>query len=180
MLAHPRAVLGISGAVTESDHQLRTRANITLTQNDTLFAQYTMGNTQYQSSAATDIRYYRNITGGGSASLFWRSTTSDIYGHRISNHQQGDTWGASLSLRLPWSTSLIATGQYMDTAWRQGFASDVAVTTLARLSGRDMNVRVSGYDRPGLMTGVATGASPLGLVSLWLLPLAILFQPKPA
>lgn len=149
VLAHPRAVLGISGAVTESDHQLRTRANITLTQNDTLFAQYTMGNTQYQSSAATDILYYRNITGGGSASLFWRSTTSDIYGHRISNHQQGDTWGASLSLRLPWSTSLIATGQYMDTAWRQGFASDVAVTTLARLSGRDMNVRVSGYDRPG-------------------------------
>lgn len=149
VLAHPRAILGISGAATDKDHQLRTRANITLSPNDSIFAQYTMGDMEYQSSHATDIRYYRNISGGGSASLFWRSTTTDIYGHRTSNRQQGDTWGSSLSLRLPWSTTLIVNGQYMDTAWRQGPGGDVSVTTLATLAGRDMNVRVTGYDRPG-------------------------------
>ncbi|MFC0141470.1 hypothetical protein ACFFJN_15985 [Erwinia mallotivora] len=37
----------------------------------------------------------------------------------------------------------------MDTAWRQGTGGDVSVTTLATLAGRDMNVRVTGYDRPG-------------------------------
>lgn len=149
VLAHPRAVLGLSGAVTEKEYQLRTRANITLSPDDTLFAQYTLGNMEYQSSQNTDIRYYRNIYGGGSASLFWRSTITDIYGSRTSSRQQGDTWGGTLALRLPWSTSLIATGQYIDTAWRQGVGADVSVTTLATLSGRDMNFRVSAYDRPG-------------------------------
>lgn len=149
VLAHPRAVLGLSGAATEKEHQVRTRANITLSPDDTLFAQYTLGNTEYQLNQNTDIRYYRNIPGGGSASLFWRSTTTDIYGHRTTSRQQGDTWGSSLSLRLPWSTSLIVNGQYMDTAWRRGFGADISVTTLATLSGHDMNFRVSAYDRPG-------------------------------
>lgn len=149
VLAHPRAVLGLSGAATEKEHQVRTRANITLSPDDTLFAQYTLGNTEYQLNQNTDIRYYRNISAGGSASLFWRSTTTDIYGHRTKSRQQGDTWGSSLSLRLPWSTSLIVNGQYMDTAWRRGFGTDISITTLATLSGRDMNFRVSAYDRPG-------------------------------
>lgn len=164
VLAHPRAILGISGAATEKEHQVRTRANITLSPDDTLFAQYTLGNTEYQSNQNTDIRYYRNISGGGSASLFWRSTTTDIYGHRTSSRQQGDTWGSTLSLRLPWSTSLIVNGQYMDTAWRQGVGADVSVTTLATLQGRDMNFRVSAYDRPGFNNnrrdhGVSFGVS---------------------
>jgi hypothetical protein len=164
VLAHPRAVLGLSGAATEKEHQVRTRANITLSPNDTLFAQYTLGNTEYQTNQNTDIRYYRNIARGGSASLFWRSTTTDIYGHRTSSRQQGDTWGSSLSLRLPWSTSLIVNGQYMDTAWRRGFGSDISVTTLATLSGRDTNFRVSAYDRPGFSDnrrdhGVSFGVS---------------------
>jgi hypothetical protein len=149
VLAHPRAVLGLSGAATEKEHQVRTRANITLSPDDSLFAQYTLGNTAYQLNQNTDIRYYRNIPGGGSASLFWRSTTTDVYGHRTTSRQQGDTWGSSLSLRLPWSTSLIVNGQYMDTAWRRGVGADMSLTTLATLSGRDMNFRVSAYDRPG-------------------------------
>ncbi|SFU14848.1 Outer membrane usher protein FimD/PapC [Kosakonia arachidis] len=148
-LAHPRAVLGLSGAATEKEHQVRTRANITLSPDDTLFAQYTLGNTEYQLNQNTDIRYYRNIPGGGSASLFWRSATTDIYGHRTTSRQQGDTWGSTLSLRLPWSTSLIVNGQYMDTAWRRGLGADISITTLATLSGRDMNFRVSAYNRPG-------------------------------
>lgn len=164
VLAHPRAILGFSGAATENEHQLRTRANITLSPDDTLFAQYTLGNTEYQSNQSTDIRYYRNIPGGGSASLFWRSTTTDIYGRRTVSRQQGDTWGSSLSLRLPWSTSLIVNGQYMDTVWRRGFGADLSVTTLATLSGRDMNFRVSAYDRPGFNNnsrdqGVSFGVS---------------------
>ena len=164
VLAHPRAVLGVSGAATEKEHQVRTRANITLSSDDTLFAQYTLGNTEYQTNQNTDIRYYRNIPGGGSASLFWRSTTTDVYGQRTTSRQQGDTWGGSLSLRLPWSTSLIVNGQYMDTAWRHGFGTDVSVTTLAALSGRDMNFRVSAYDRPGFSDnrrdhGVSFGVS---------------------
>lgn len=153
VLAHPRAVLGLSGAATEKEHQVRTRANITLSPDDSLFAQYTLGNTEYQLNQNTDIRYYRNIPGGGSASLFWRSTTTDVYGHRTTSRQQGDTWGSSLALRLPGSTSLIVNGQYMDTAWRSGFGADMSVTTLATLSGRDMNFRVSAYDRPGFNAG---------------------------
>lgn len=153
ILAHPRAVLGFSGAATHEDRQLRTRANITLSPGDTLFAQYTLGNTGYQTSQNTDIRYYRNIPGGGSGSLYWRSTTTDIYGHRTKSRQQGDTWGSSLSVRLPWSTSLILNGQYMNTAWRKGFGTDVSVTTLATLAGRDMNFRISAYDRPGFNNG---------------------------
>lgn len=149
ILAHPRVILGLSGAATEKEHQLRTRANLTLSPEDTLFAQLTLGSTEYQSNQNTDLRYYRNISGGGSASLFWRSTTTDVYGSRTTSRQQGDTWGSSLSLRLPWSTSLLVNGQYMDTAWRRGFGADVSVTTLATLSGRDINFRVSAYDRPG-------------------------------
>ena len=149
ILAHPRVILGVSGAATEDEHQVRTRANITLSPDDTLFAQFTSGNTKYQSNQNTDFRYYRNLFGGGSASLFWRSTTTDVYGSRTTSRQQGDTWGSSLSLRLPWSTSLLLNGQYMDTAWRRGLGADFSVTTLATLSGREMNFRVSAYDRPG-------------------------------
>lgn len=164
VLAHPRAVLGLSGAATEKEHQVRTRANITLSPDDSLFAQYTLGNTEYHLNQNTEIRYYRNIPSGGSASLFWRSTTTDVYGHRTASRQQGDTWGSSLALRLPRSTSLIVNGQYMDTAWRSGFGADMSVTTLATLSGRDMNFRVSAYDRPGFNDrrrdhGVAFGVS---------------------
>ncbi|MBV4367482.1 TcfC E-set like domain-containing protein [Erwinia phyllosphaerae] len=169
ILVHPRAVLGFSGAATEKEHRLRTRANVTLSPDDSLFAQYTLGNSEYRTNQDTDIRYYRNIPGGGSASLFWRSTTTDVYGHglfsqRTTSRQQGDTWGTSLSLRLPHSTQLMLNGQYMDTAWRQGFGTDASVTTLANLSGRDMNFRFSAYDRPGFNNnsrdrGVSFGVS---------------------
>lgn len=164
VLAHPRVILGFSGTETEKEHQVRSRANITLSPDDTLFAQYMLGSTEYQSNQNIDIRYYRNIPGGGSASLFWRSTTTDVYGHRTTSRQEGVTWGSSLSLRLPWSTSLIIDGQYMDTAWRHGFGTDVSVTTLGTLSGRDMNFRVSAYDRPGFHNnrrdhGVSFGVS---------------------
>lgn len=171
LLVHPRAILGFSGAATEKAHHVRTRANITLSPDDTLFAQYTLGDSEYQSNQNTDIRYYRNIPGGGSASLFWQSTTTDIYGHRTTSRQQGETWGSSLSLRLPWSTSLIVNGQYMDTAWRRGFGADVSVTTLATLSGRDMNFRVSAYDRPGFSDNRRDHGVSLG-VSISLAPAA--------
>lgn len=164
VLAHPRAILGLSGAATEKEHQVRTLANITLSPDDSLFAQYTLGSIEYQLNQNTDIRYYRNIPGGGSASLFWSSTTTDVYGHRTASRQQGYTWGSSLAMLLPGSTSLIANGQYMDTSSRSGFGADMSVTTRATLSGRDMNFRLSAYDRPGFNDrrrdqGVAFGVS---------------------
>lgn len=149
ILAHPRAILGLSGAVKENEHHIRTRANVTLTSDDTLFAQYTFGNNEYYSNQNTDIRYYRNIPGGGSASLFWNTTTTDLYGHRTYSRRQGDTWGSTLSLRLPWSTYLTVNGQYMKTDWRRGFGVDMSVNSMVTLAGRNMNFRVSAYDRPG-------------------------------
>jgi len=148
-LFHPRVIMGLSGAATEKEQHLRTRANITLSQKDRLFAQYTVGNTAYQANRDTDIRYYRNLYAGGSASLFWRSTLTDIYGRRVNAGASGKTWGASLSSRLPFSSSLILNAQYIDSVWRQGFAADATLTTLANLYGRDTNFRVSAYDRPG-------------------------------
>ena len=149
LLAHPRAIVGVSGASTDKEQRGRVRASITLSSNDALFTQYTRAKTVSQASEDMDIRYYRNIAGGGSASLFWRSTTTDVYGRKTFKRQRGDTWGGSLSLRLPHSTSLIANGQYMNTAWRKGMGADLSITTLATLAGRDMNLKLSAYDRPG-------------------------------
>ncbi|MCU6190247.1 TcfC E-set like domain-containing protein [Enterobacter bugandensis] len=163
-LVHPRVVIGLSGAATDNNHQVRVRSNVTLSPKDSLFAQYTTGKNDYQSNQNTDIRYYRTIPGGGSANLFWRSITTDVYGKQTRFRQQGDTWGSSLSLRLPWSTSLTVNGQYIDTPWRQGFGADVSTTTLGSLAGRNMNFRVSAWDRPGFSNvkrdhGVSLGLS---------------------
>ncbi|ECL2126669.1 CFA, I fimbrial subunit C usher protein [Salmonella enterica subsp. enterica] len=168
-LVHPRVVMGVSGAATEDEHQVRLRSNVTLSPNDSLFAQYTTGSNDYQSKQDTDIRYYRTIPGGGSASLYWRSTTSDIYGHQTRYRQQGDTWGSTLSLRLPWSTSLTLNGQYIDTAWRQGFGADMSTTTQGSLAGRSMNFRMSAWDRPRFSNGRRDHGVSLGL-SLSLAP----------
>lgn len=141
-LAHPRAVLGLSGVASEAQQQLRARANVTLSPEDALFAQYT----QTDSNRESDIRYYRTLTGGGSASLYWRTSTRK----RASRSQQhDDTWGTSVALRLPWSTSLTLNGQYTDSAWRKGFGTDVSATTLGNVSGRNINFRISSWERPG-------------------------------
>ncbi|MGP3591046.1 TcfC E-set like domain-containing protein [Vagococcus sp. WN89Y] len=149
VLVHPRAVVGLSGAVTEKEQRLRSRANITLTQKDRIFAQYTFGNTEYMGNQDTDIRYYRSLYTGGSASLFWRSTVTDVYGRRVRSGQTGKTWGVSLSSRLPLSSSLILNAQYVDTVWRKGTAVDASLSTQASFYGRDTNFRMSAYDRPG-------------------------------
>lgn len=168
-LIHPRVVMGLSGAITENEHQVRIRSNVTLSPNDSLFAQYTTGSDDNQSNQNTDFRYYRTIPGGGSASLYWRSTTTDVYGYQTRNRQQGNTWGSTLSLRLPWSTSLTVNGQYIDTPWRKGFGADVSTTTLGSLAGRNMNFRVSGWDRPGYGNKRRDNGVSLGL-SLSLTP----------
>lgn len=148
-LVHPRAIVGFSGAATQKEQRLRSRANITLTQKDRLFAQYTIGNTVYQGNQDTDIRYYRSLYTGGSASLFWRSTVTDVYGRRVHSGQSGKTWGMSLSSRLPLSSSLIFNAQYIDTVWRKGIAADASLSTQASFYGRNTNIRTSIYDRPG-------------------------------
>lgn len=148
LLVNPRATVGFSGAITEKEQHLRTRTNITLSQNDRFFAQYTLGSSQYQANQDTDIRYYRNLYAGGSASLYWRSTLSDVYGHRVHTRQTGQTWGASLSSRLPRASSLIFNAQYIDTPWRKGAAADVSLSTQTRFLDRDTSLRMSAYDRP--------------------------------
>lgn len=168
-LVHPRVVMGLSGAATDNNHQVRIRSNVTLSPKDSLFTQYTTRKNDYQANRNTDIRYYRTISGGGSASLFWRSTTTDVYGKQTRSRQQGDSWGSSLSLRLPWSTSLTVNGQYIDTPWRQGFGADMSTTTLGSLAGRNMNFRVSAWDRPGFSNGRRDHGVSLGL-SLSLAP----------
>ncbi len=168
-LVHPRVVMGMSGAASEDEHQVRVRANVTMSPVDSLFAQHTTGSNESQSNKYTDIRYYHTISGGGSASLYWRSTVTDVYGHRTRYRQQGDTWGSTLSLRLPWSTSLTVNGQYIDTDWRQGFGADVSTTTLGSLAGRNMNVRVSAWNRPAFSNGRRDHGVSLGL-SLSLAP----------
>lgn len=148
-LLHPQVILGLSGAASEQEQHVRTRANITLSQKDRLFAQYTVGNSAYQANKETDIRYYRTLFAGGSANLYWRSTMTDVYGRWVNSASAGKTWGASLSTRLPLSSSLIFNTQYIDTTWRQGAAADVTLSTQANLYGRDTSLRVSAYDRPG-------------------------------
>lgn len=162
-LIHPRVVMGVSGAATENEHQIRLRSNVTLSPNDSLFAQYMTGSNDYQSNQNTDLRYYHTISGGGSASIYWRSTTTDVYGQQTRYRQQGDTWGSTLSLRLPWSTSLTVNGQYINTTWRQGFGAEVSTTTLGSLAGRSMNFRVSGWERPGFNNGRRDHGVSLGL-----------------
>jgi len=162
-LIHPRVVMGVSGASTENEYKIRIRSNVTLSPNDSLFAQYMTGSNDYQSNQNTDLRYYHTISGGGSASIYWRSTTTDVYGQQTRYRQQGDTWGSTLSLRLPWSTSLTVNGQYIKTTWRQGFGADVSTTTLGSLAGRSVNFRVSGWDRPGFNNGRRDHGVSLGL-----------------
>lgn len=148
-LVHPRAIVGFSGAATEKEQRLRSRANITLTPKDRLFVQYTMGNSELQGNQDTDIRYYRSLFSGGSASLFWRSTVTDVYGRRVHTSRSGKTWGMSLSTRLPLSSSFILNTQYIDTAWRKGVAVDASLSTQASFYGRGTNFRISVFDRPG-------------------------------
>lgn len=162
-LLHPRVVMGLSGAATEYEHQIRIRSNVTLSPNDSIFAQYMTGSNDYQSNQNTDIRYYRTISGGGSASIYWRSTTTDVYGQQTRYSQKGDTWGSTLSLRLPWSTSLTVSGQYIDTTLRQGFGADVSTTTVGSLAGRSVNFRISGWERPGFNNGRRDHGVSLGL-----------------
>lgn len=169
VLVHPRIILGVSGSATEKKRQVRTQINMTLSPDDTLFAQYMLANTQYQANQSIDFRYYRNISVNSSASLFWRSVGTDVYGAKTTSHQQGDTWGSSMSLRLPRSTSFIINAQYINTTWRKGWAGDVSATTLATLLGHNMNFRVSAYNRPsfdnkprdhGVSLGVSISLSP--------------------
>lgn len=148
-LVNPLATVGLSGAMSLKERRLRMRTNITLSQDDRFFAQYTLGNSQYQANQDTDLRYYRNLYAGGSASLYWRSTLSDVYGRRVRTRQAGQTWGASLSSRLPGGSSLILNTQYIDTPWRKGTAADVSWSTQTRLFDRSTTFRMSAYDRPG-------------------------------
>lgn len=164
ILVHPRAVLGVSGTLAENEYQIRARSTLTLSPDDSLFAQYAQGHSEFQSRKETDIRYYRNIPGGSSASLFWRTTTADTCCIKTTSAQRGDIWGSALSLRLPRTTSLILNTQWMDTPWRQGPGADVSITTLAVLRNREINVRMSAFDRPGSKDssrdrGIAFGVS---------------------
>ncbi|XTZ38140.1 TcfC E-set like domain-containing protein [Salmonella enterica] len=163
-LAHPRAILGLSSTASQGEYQLRTQADLTLSQQDRLIAQYTLGNSNNLSQQLADIRYYHNFHAIGSASLYWKSSLMDSDGYRGSIRNYGETWGASFSSRLPYSSSLILNTQYSDSATHGSIATDVSLTTQARLIGRDVNFRFTAFDRPGFGDakrdyGISFGAS---------------------
>ncbi|WP_423060773.1 TcfC E-set like domain-containing protein [Citrobacter portucalensis] len=149
LLVHPRAALGLSGTLAENEYQVRTQGSLTLSPDDTLFAQYAQRNSDSQSHQEMDIRYYRNISGGSSASLFWHETTAGICCNKTLTPKRSDIWGSTLSLRLPHTTSLILNTHWMDTPWRQGLGTDISITTVALFYSREINVRMSAFDRPG-------------------------------
>lgn len=164
LLIHPRAVLGMSGTLAENEYQLQARSSLTLSADDTLFAQYGIGDNKFHSRKETDIRYYRNITGGSSASLYWRATTAKICCDTPPSTQHSDVWGSALSLRLPRTTSLILNTQWMDTPRLQGPGADLSITTVALLYSREINLRMNAFDRPGSKDssrdrGIAFGVS---------------------
>lgn len=163
ILAHQRVILGVSSMATEKEHRARVRADVTLSSNDTLLTEYSLGKSDNQSNSEIDIRYYRNFP-GGSGSLYWRSTTSDVYGQQTTFRRRGDTKGASLSLGLPSSTLLILNAQYMNTAWRKGFGIESTVSRQTMLYDRPVNFKLSVYSRPGFNAnqrdnGVSFGVS---------------------
>ncbi|MGK5718704.1 TcfC E-set like domain-containing protein [Proteus mirabilis] len=160
----PRVILGSSLLISADNYQLSARSNITLSSDDSFFAQYTLTNEDTRKNSGVDLRYYRTLSPGNSMNVFWRRTSNQNYRLTESSQQVGNTWGASLFTQLPWSSSLTLNGQYMKTPSREGVEIDTALTTKAILANRDVNFRLSAYDRPGFNQknreqGVALGVS---------------------
>lgn len=150
VLAWPGGIVGLSATTTEDhDHWLRLRSDITLTPSDSLFLQHTRAAVGDADNNSSDVRYYRTLTGGNSASLYWRNTEYDYRTATRHHRQRGDVWGSSFSLRLPGSSNLIFNGQYADSAWRRGFSADASFSTRRTWFNRDTDIRLSAYDRPG-------------------------------
>jgi len=163
ILAHPRAIVGLSGALAEKETHVGTRANITISENDRLFTQYTLSNTQEHLSKNTTIHYYRKIP-IGSAGLYWRSTNKKYHDQQTRSRERQHTWGTNLSLRLPWSTSLMLSAEYVDRIQNKGFGADISLSKSTQISGHNTNFRLSGYHRPGFQKkerdqGVSFGVS---------------------
>ncbi len=148
-LLTPRVILGSSFLMTAEKYQLSARSTVTLSSNDSLFAQYTLTDDDSRKNSSADLRYYRTLSPGNSMNVFWRRTSYQSYRSTESSQQVGNTWGASLFTQLPWSSSLTLNGQYMKNPSREGFGIDAALATKAILANRDVNFRVSAYDRPG-------------------------------
>lgn len=151
VLAWSGGILGISSTVTENnDYWMRLRSDITLSPSDSLFLQHTRTSVGMSDHQGSDIRYYRNLTAGSTGSLYWRNTQTETYRNSSSkNKQRGDVWGSSFSLRLPWSSTLTFNGEYTDTAWRRGFGTDLSLNMHRTLLGRQTDLRLSAYDKPG-------------------------------
>lgn len=167
----PRVILGSSLLMSADKYQLSARSNITLSSDESLFAQYTLTSENPRKNSSMALRYYRTLSPGNSMNVFWRRTSNQSYRSTESSQQVGNTWGASLFTQLPWSSSLTLNGQYMKNPSREGFGIDAALTTKAILANRDVNFRVSAYERPGINQKNREQGLTLG-VSLSLMPSA--------
>ncbi|MEQ5621982.1 TcfC E-set like domain-containing protein [Providencia rettgeri] len=148
-LLTPRVILGSSLLMTAAKYQLNARSTVTLSSDDSFFAQYTLTDDDSRKNSSVDLRYYRTLSPGNSLNVFWRRTSYDSYRSTDSSQQVGNAWGVSVFTQLPWASSLTLNGQYMKNPSREGVGIDAALTTKAILAHRDVNFRVSAYDRPG-------------------------------
>lgn len=157
-LLTPRVILGSSVLKTKFEHQVSARANVNISESDSFYGQYIIQNGVFRRNSSVDLRYYRNLSSRGTVSSFWRHTSNSFnnfnnyesYNNRPNyNRYVGDTWGASLYTKLPWSTSLTLNGQYTKSDLREGFGIDAAINKDAMLADRNVNFRFSAYNRPG-------------------------------
>nr|ELR5136155.1 TcfC E-set like domain-containing protein [Providencia rettgeri] len=123
-LLTPRVILGSSFLMTAEKYQLSARSTVTLSSNDSLFAQYTLTDDDSRKNSSADLRYYRTLSPGNSLNVFWRRTSQDSYRSTDSSKQVGNAWGASMFTQLPWASSLTLNGQYMKNPSREGFGID--------------------------------------------------------
>ncbi len=144
-LVHPRVEMGLSGFTSDNEERLSVRTNIDIGSGSSFFYQSQWSNYANSTSNNTDFRYYKTLPGVGSGSLFFRNTK---YSTR-SYHSDINTYGGSMSLRLPGVSSFITNLQYTDSARRKGVSVDVAATVNRELFARDTRFRLSTYSKPG-------------------------------
>lgn len=80
--------------ISADNYQLSARSNITLSSDESFFAQYTLTNEDTRKNSGVDLRYYRTLSPGNSMNVFWRRTSNQNYRLTESSQQVGNTWGS--------------------------------------------------------------------------------------
>lgn len=153
LLAWAGGIMGVSASVQENeDYWLRVRSDISLTNNESLFAQHTRTSSNLRTYSGTDVRYYRNIQSGISGSVYWRNTYTES--QMLGQHKwKSDIWGSSLSISLDQGARLTSQLEYKKNDRQRGLDADLSLSTRHNWFSRDADLRISGYDRTGYRSG---------------------------